>query len=276
METETVNSGLTDSEIFQEFQAVLDEMTDIPKVTSSDAKRILLAHSIDKVMNLGNIAISQIKQLKDEVKTLNEKFLKSQEHLKKEGKNRSYVVVILIKSLRMDDNNKPHMYYKQIYDGIQAKSEDHLLANCYEKYGRNIYVLPIRCKDTVTGIQLFDNTPLIDEFLKNVLIPYVELDEVDRENLAKCGTLTPAEIPETDADVEELVKQFDKKDDSGLEGKECSAEEFPKEPDNDGYQPVTPENITAEEFAEAGLIPPLQSPYLDKQLDPESDPVSGK
>ena len=58
METETVNSGLTDSEIFQEFQAVLDEMTDISKVTSSDAKRILLAHSIDKVMNLGNIAIS--------------------------------------------------------------------------------------------------------------------------------------------------------------------------------------------------------------------------
>ena len=58
METETINTSLTDSEIFQEFQAVLDEMTDIPKVTSSDAKRILLAHSIDKVMNLGNIAIS--------------------------------------------------------------------------------------------------------------------------------------------------------------------------------------------------------------------------
>lgn len=272
METDAINTSLTDNEIFQEFQAVLDEMTDIPKVTSSDAKRILLAHSIDKVMNLGNIAISQIKQLKDEAKTLNEKFLKSQECLKKAGKNRSYLAVILIKSLRMDADNKPHTYYKKMYVDIEAKSEDHLLANCYEKYGRNIYVLPIRCKDTVTGIQLFDNTTLIDEFLKNVLVPYVELDEVDRENLAKCGTLTPAEIPETDADVEEIVKQIDKEDDSGLEGKECSAEEFPKEPDNDGYQPVAPENITAEEFAEAGLIPPLQSPYLDKQ----SDPVSGK
>lgn len=275
METETVNSGLTDSEIFQEFQAVLDEMTDIPKVTSSDAKRILLAHSIDKVMNLGNIAISQIKQLKDEVKTLNEKFLKSQEHLKKEGKNRSYVVVILIKSLKMDANNKPHMYYKQIYDGIQAKSEDHLLANCYEKYGRNIYVLPIRCKDTVTGIQLFDNTPLIDEFLKNVLVPYVELDEVDRENLAKCGTLTPAEIPETDADVEELAKQFDKED-GAEEDKECHTEEHQEETDNDSSLPLLSENIATEEFVAAGLLPPQESPYLDKQLDPESDPVSGK
>ena len=58
METEAINTSLTDSEIFQEFQAVLDEMTDISKVTSSDAKQILLAHSVDKVMNLGNIAIS--------------------------------------------------------------------------------------------------------------------------------------------------------------------------------------------------------------------------
>ena len=272
METKTINTGLTDSEIFQEFQAVLDEMTDIPKVTSSDAKRILLAHSIDKVMNLGNIAISQIKQLKDEVKTLSENLLKSQELLKEIGKNRSYDIVILKESLRMDADDKPHPYYKQIYLSIQEKSEDHLLGNCYKKYGRNIYVLPLRCKDIATGIQLFDNTTLVDEFLKNVLVPNVELDEVDRENLAKCGTLTPADIPETDADVEELVKQIDKEDDSGLEVKECSTEEFPKEPDNDGYQLVAPENITAEEFAEAGLIPLLKSPYLDKQ----SDPVSGK
>lgn len=58
MENKTENTHLIDAELFQEFQAVLDEMTDISKVSSAEAKRILLAHCIDKVMNLGNVAIS--------------------------------------------------------------------------------------------------------------------------------------------------------------------------------------------------------------------------
>lgn len=122
-----------------------------------------------------------------------------------------------------------------MYISIQAKSEDNLLENCYEKYGRNIYVLPLRCKDIATGIWLFDNTSLVDEFLKNVLVPNIELDEVDRKNLAECGTLTPTEIPDTDADVEELVKQINKEGDSDLGGNECSAGELLKESDTDDY-----------------------------------------
>lgn len=157
MENMTTNTSLTDSEIFQEFQAVLDEMTDISKVASSEAKRILLAHCIDKVMNIGNITISRIKQLRNEFKTLNEKFLNSQE----------------------------------------------LLKNSQE---------------------------LLKEAEKNH--SFVELDEVDHKNLNEYGTLTPTKIPETDADVKEILK----------------------EPDVDNSPTLLPENIATEKLATAGMV----------------------